>query len=64
MQLVTASASNALSREANRLVLVSRLWRLMRQEWERSQERAVAHSILNLDHNGVSEDYLQARGRR
>jgi hypothetical protein len=64
MQPLHGTATATLSLEADRSPLVWRLWHFMRQEWRLSQERAVGRAIQDLDHNGVSEDYLHACGRR
>jgi hypothetical protein len=40
--------------------IMPRLWQAMRGEWQRRLDRAVAQSVQELGHTGVSEDYRMA----
>lgn len=44
--------------------MVPRLWRSVRTEWQRMQDRAIARTVYKLGHEGVAADFHTASRRR
>lgn len=44
--------------------MLPRLWRAARTEWQRMQDRATAHSVYRIGHEGVAADFRTASQRR
>jgi hypothetical protein len=67
MSATTFTAAQTLRAEQGSLsdrTMVPSLWRAVRGEWQRRQDRAAARNVHWLDHPGVSEDFRMAcRGR-
>jgi hypothetical protein len=44
--------------------MVPRLWRALRTEWQRMQDRTTARGVYRLGHEGVAADFRAACRRR